>query len=84
MARASEWVGQIVAKCQDEPMTDEAIFKSLEKVIGVGDQVLPRVQAILDYLDEQMVERNDGPVMRQLWLLVSDYQEKVLEARAAA
>jgi hypothetical protein len=39
---------------------------------------------VLDYLDQQMIDRNDGPLMRQLWLVVSDYQEKVLEARAAA
>ncbi len=82
--RASEWVNQTVAKCQAEPMSTEAILKSLERFIGVGEQTLSRVQAILDQLDQEMIERNDGPVMRQLWLTVSDYLEKVLEARAAA
>ena len=82
--RAQEWVRQVMAKCQDEPMSNEAILKSLEKAIGPGEQSVARVQAILDYLDQEMIERRDGPVMRQLWMTIMDYQEKVLEARAAA
>ncbi len=82
--RAQEWVRQITAKCQIEPMTDEAILKSLEKAIGQGEQTLARVQAIVDYLDQEMIERRGGPVMRQLWATITDYLEKVLEARAAA
>jgi hypothetical protein len=84
MANAGEWVRQIVFKCQDTPMSTEEIFKSLEKNVGVNENTLNRVQAIADYIDQQMIERNDGPVMRQLWAAVSDYLEKVLEARAAA
>ena len=84
MVRASEWVRQILDKSQDELMSTEAVLKSLEKQIGLGDQALPRIQAILEHLDRELVERNDGPLMRGLWLTVSDYLEKVLEARAAA
>jgi len=84
MASAREWVNQTVAKCQADPMTTEAILKSLEKATGNSDAAVVKVQAILDYLDQQLIDRNDGPVMRQLWMTVADYQEKVLEARAAA
>jgi hypothetical protein len=84
MASAGEWVRHIMFKCQDTPLTTEEIFKSLEKHVGVNENTLLRVQAIADYIDQQMIERNDGPAMRQLWAAVSDYMEKVLEARAAA
>ena len=84
MVRASEWVRQTVAKCQAEPASTEFILKSLEKVIGQGDQSLSRIQAILDEIDRELVERNDGPMMRQLWATIADYQEKLLEGRAAA
>lgn len=82
--RAQEWVRQTVAKCQDEPISSEVILKSLEKAVGLGEQTLPRVQAILDYLDQEGIERRGGPILRQLWAVITDYQEKVLEARAAA
>lgn len=84
MASASEWVRQTVAKCMEDQMTTEAVLKSLERHIGPGEQALARVQGIVDHIDEEMIARNDGPVMRQLWLTVTDYLEKVLEARAAA
>ncbi len=97
MTRAQEWIQQTIAKCLAEPMSTEAILKSLERHVGdksVGqgdgpgdirsDRALARVQAVLDAIDQEMIERNDGPVMRQLWLTVADYLEKVLEARAAA
>jgi hypothetical protein len=80
----SEWVRQTVDKCQDEPMPTETILKSLEKVIGHGDQMLVRLQAVVEHLDSELINRNDGPVIRQLWATVTDYHEKVLEARAAA
>ena len=75
---------QTAAKCQDEPMPTETLLKSLEKVLGQGDQLLTRLQALIEHLDGEMINRNDGPVMRQLWAVVTDYHEKVLEARAAA
>ncbi len=84
MSSPRDWVRQIVATCQTEPMSTEAILKSLEKTVGVGDAAVLRIQAVLDLLDEEMIARNDGPVVRQLWLTVADYQEKVLESRAAA
>jgi len=97
MTRAQEWISQTVAACLAKPMTTEAILKSLEKHVGdksIGqgdgpgnvhsDRALARVQAVLEAIDQEMIERNDGPVMRQLWLTVADYLEKVLEARAAA
>jgi len=84
MSSPRDWVRQVVATCQAEPMSTESILKSLEKAIGVGDAAVPRIQAVLDLLDEELIARNDGPVVRQLWLTVADYQEKVLESRAAA
>jgi len=97
MTRAQDWIRQTAAQCLAEPMTTEAILKSLERHVGdrsvgqgdgpgglVSDRVLARVQGVLAELDQEMIDRNDGPVMRQLWVTVADYLEKVLEARAAA
>ena len=84
MASAGEWVRQTVAKCHAEPMTTEAVLKSLEKYVGHGERALGRTQEVLDYLDRQLIERNDGPVMRALWSTVADYCEKVQEGLAAA
>ena len=84
MASASIWVQQIVAKSQEEPMATEAVLKSLEKHVGQGEQMLVRVQGILEYIDGQLIERRGGQVMRDLWATVADYLEKVQEGRAAA
>ena len=84
MASASEWVRQTVAKCMEEEMTTEAVLKSLERHIGQGEQMMMRIQSVVEHIDSEMIARNDGPVMRQLWLTVTDYLERVLEARAAA
>ncbi len=84
MFSAREWVRQTVVKCQGEPMATEAILKSLEKALGQGEKTLERVQSIVKHLDNELIERNDGPVMRKLWAAVTDYLEKVLESRAAA
>jgi len=84
MFTASEWVRQIVAKSQDEPMSTEAVLKSLEKHVGQGEKSLARVQAILEYIDSQLIERKGGQAMRDLWTTVADYLEKVQEAAAAA
>lgn len=84
MASAGEWVRQITAASTREPMATEAIWKALDKHAGQGPNTLARIQAVLDYIDEQMIERNDGPVMRGLWAAVADYLEKVQEGLAAA
>lgn len=84
MASAAEWVRQIVASSQDKPMATEVVLKSLERHIGQGDKALERVQAILEYIDDELVERRGGLVMRDLWSTVADYLEKVQEAHAAA
>ncbi len=84
MASAREWVRQMVAKCEAEPLPTEAVLKLLERQVGQGEKMMLNVQAILDVLDRELIERNDGPVMRQLWLTVMEYYEMVLEARAAA
>jgi hypothetical protein len=84
MASASEWVRQIVASSQEKAMTSEAVLKSLERHIGQGEKAIERVQAILEYIDGELIERKGGLVMRDLWTTVSDYLEKVQEARAAA
>ncbi|MBY0370535.1 hypothetical protein K2X33_07610 [bacterium] len=84
MASAAEWVRQIIATSQTKPMATEAVLKSLERHIGLGDKALPRVQAVLEYIDGELVERRGGLVMRDLWATVADYIEKVQEAQAAA
>ncbi len=84
MANTGEWVRQIVAKSEHEPMRTEDVLKSLEKHIGQGPKSLQRIQEISDYIDSQLVERRGGPVMRELWHTIADYQEKVLESNAAA
>ena len=84
MASAREWVRQTVAKCMEDQMTTEAVLKSLERHVGQGEQMLVRVQGIVEHIESEMIARNDGPVMPQLWLTVTDYLERVLEARAAA
>ena len=50
MASAAEWVRQTVASSQDQPMTTEAVLKSLERHVGQGDRARERVQAILEYI----------------------------------
>ena len=84
MATANEWVRQILAKSQEQPMSTEEVLKSLERYAGSGDRALARVQAVLEYIDAELVERRGGMVMRDLWATVADYQEKVQEAQAAA
>ena len=83
-ASAGEWVRQIVAASSSEPMATEAIWKALDKYAGAGPNALARLQAVLEYIDDQLIERNDGPVMRGLWAAVADYLEKVQEGLAAA
>lgn len=84
MASTSAWVQQIVAKCQEEPMGTEKVLLSLEKHVGQGEKALGKVQEVLEYIDRELVERRGGVIMRQLWQTVADYQDKVLEGRAAA
>ena len=84
MATANDWVRQILAKSQEQPMSTEEVLKSLERYAGSGDRALARVQAVLEYIDTELVERRGGMVMRDLWSTVADYQEKVQEAQAAA
>jgi hypothetical protein len=84
MANAAEWVRQTVAASQEEPMTTEALYKSLERHIGQGERALDRLRDVLEHIDQELIARNDGPVMRGLWAAVADYLEKVQEARAAA
>lgn len=87
MASAGEWVRQIVARSQEQPMTAEEVLKSLERYVAQGgqsDRTLRRVQEVLEYIDGELVERRGGLVMRDLWNTVADYQEKVQEAQAAA
>ena len=84
MGSAGEWVRQILAKSQEQPMSTEEVLKSLERHAGMGDRAAIRVQAILEFIDAELVERRGGPVMRDLWTTVADYQEKVQEAQAAA
>lgn len=84
MVSAREWVRQMAVKYQAEPLPTEAVLKLLERQVGQGEKMMLNVQAILDVLDRELIERNDSPIMRQLWLTVMDYYERVLEARAAA
>lgn len=49
-----------------------------------GDKALARIRAIHDHLDELMVDRRGGQVVRALWQTVADYSDKYLEATAAA
>lgn len=84
MATAADWVRQILARSQEQPMGTEEVLKSLERYAGAGDRALMRVQAVLEYIDAELVERRGGMVMRDLWSTVADYQEKVQEAQAAA
>lgn len=84
MASAGEWVRQMTAASSTEPMATEAIWKALDKHVGQGPNALMRIQDVLDHIDRQLIERNDGPVMRGLWAAVADYLEKVQEGLAAA
>ena len=84
MANAKDWVRQIIIASQAEPMSTEAVLKSLERYAGQGEKMLSRVRELLEYLDEQLIARNNGPVMRDLWSTVAFYLEKVEESQAAA
>lgn len=84
MGSAGDWVRQIVTRSQERPMTTDEVLKSLERHAGNGDRALARVQAVLEFIDAELVERRGGQVMRDLWNTVADYQEKVQEAQAAA
>ncbi len=84
MASAGEWVRQIVAKSPEKPMTTEEVLKCLERHVGQGEKALQRVQDVSDYIDQQLVERCGGLLMRELGTTVADYQQAVLESRAAA
>lgn len=84
MANANEWVRQIVAASEDEPLATDAIWKSLDKFAGAGPNALSRVRDVLDCIDGHLIERNDGPVMRGLWVRVADYMERMQEGLAAA
>mgnify|MGYP001587396084 CR=1 FL=1 len=84
MLGPSEWVRQIIEKSQNEPMTTEAVLKSLERNIGQGEKTIERVQAVLTYIDGELIDRRGGQVMRDLWTTVADYLEKVQEASVAA
>ena len=81
---AGDWVRQTLAKALDRPLTTEEVLKSLERYAGAGDRALIRVQAVLEYIDAELVDRRGGPAMRELWNTVADYQERVQEAQAAA
>jgi hypothetical protein len=84
MASAAEWVRQIVASAQIEPLPTETVWKNLERHLGQSDKALQRARDILDHIDSQLLERNDSPVMRSLWHAVADYLEKMQENMAAA
>ncbi len=84
MLVASDWVKHIVSRSRQEPMPTEDVLKSLERNVGQGEKALARVQAILDYIDGELVERRGGQVMRDLWHAVADYLEKLQEGLAAA
>lgn len=84
MLSPREWVNHILSRSQSDPMSTEDVLKSLERNVGQGPQMLERVQAILYYIDCELVERRGGQIMRDLWSTVADYQEKVLEGQAAA
>lgn len=84
MASASDWVRQIVASAQAEPLPTKSVWKSLERHVGQGDRAVARTREILDYIDRELIERNNGPVMRGLWSAVADYLERMQENIAAA
>lgn len=84
MLAASDWVKHIVSRSQEEPMPTEDVLKSLERNFGQGEKAMPRVKAVLDYIDGELVDRRGGQVMRDLWHTVADYLEKVQESLAAA
>lgn len=84
MLSPREWVNVIVAKSQEEPMTTEDVLKSLERVVGQGEQTVVRVQAVMTFIDSELAGRRGGQAMLDLRNTVSDYLEKVLEAQAAA
>ena len=83
MLTASDWVKHIVSRSQQEPMPTEDVLKSLERNVGQGEKALARVQAVLDFIDRELIERRGGQVMRDLWHTVADYLEKVQEGMAA-
>lgn len=84
MASAGEWVRLTVASAQAEPIPTEVVWKSLERHVGQGEKALVRTREVLDYIDSQLIERNNGPVMRGLWSAVADYLERMQESLAAA
>jgi hypothetical protein len=84
MASAAEWVRQTVASSQSQPMTTESVLKSLERHVGQGDRARDRAQAVLEYIDGELIEHRGGLAMSDLLVMVSDYLERVEEARAAA
>lgn len=84
MSSASEWVRQIVASAQTEPLPTEAVWKSLERHIGQSDRALTRIREVLDHIDGELIKRNNGPVMRGLWSAIADYLERMQENLAAA
>lgn len=73
-----------MAQSYEEPLPTEIVLKSLERHVGQGEKILARVQDILNYIDNELVERRGGQVMRDLWATVADYLERVQEGLAAA
>jgi hypothetical protein len=55
----------------------------LERHVGQGDKALGRIQAVLDFIDGELVERRGGQVMRDLWSTVANHLEQVQEGMAA-
>lgn len=84
MVTAADWVKHIVSRSQQEPMPTEDVLKSLERSFGQGEKALPRIQAVLSFIDNELIDRRGGQVMRDLWSTVADYMEKVQEGLAAA
>lgn len=85
MADACEWVSEIVAAGEHEPLATDAIWKSLDSYAGRGAAASGRVRDVLDYISVLLANHSESPLeapLAGLWVRVADYL-KVHERRAA-
>lgn len=83
MANSQQLVRQMLVSVEAQPPAYDVIWKTLDKHVGHGPQAVPRINDVLMYIDEQLINEA-GPAMSKLWHIVTDYLERTQESLAAA
>lgn len=84
MATAAQWVRNTLSQAGTQPLVTETVWKSLDRHVGQGAGSLDKIRAVLDYIDNQLIERTGGRATSALWTLVADYLDRTQEEQAAA